>query len=401
PAIQSDPASKLLSPTHVGQVLLSAPPPGGRITEAPSQSVTWETFTYWDWNNDIIGDASAYERMSQGTIKPTPPEQPFDYRIMTGVGPYEVEAGDSATVYLAIVFGEGLDATYWTRRARLGGSTTNLGPLLEHVANAKALFANGLAIDTPAPAIPVLSEPTADGKVVTLNWQSSAEEESGFAGYHVYRSNVSNVGPWDLIRDFSARPYANACVDTMKIGFPTFYLVTAYDQTGNESTKGAASCKTLDGVYATTRPSDYGGDCQASCEEQCQGCPDCLQKCLQECMAQKARHALDAVMVAPNPYRGSADWERLDYEGRLTFMNLPKHCTIHIYSLTGEQVNVVYHNVAGDTSMDPTGSETGGESWNMLTSNNQSIASGIYIYRVVSDEYGDKVGKFAVIKGDR
>ena len=401
PAVQRDANSKLLSPTHIGQVLLSAPPPGGSITEPASQSVAWETFTWWDWNNDITGDASAYERLSQGTIKQSPPEQPFDYRILTAVGPYEVQAGDSATMYFAIVFGEGLDADYWARRARLGGSTTSLGSLVEHAENAKALFADGLAIADPAPEPPALSEPAAGGKEVTLRWESAAEEDDDFAGYHVYKSNVSNVGPWDLIRDFASRPYVNTCIDTLKIGFPTFYMVTAYDQAGNESTKGAASSKTIDGVYAATIPSDYEGDCQASCQEQCQGCPECLEKCLQECMSQKARHALDRVFVAPNPYRGSADWERLDYEGRLSFMNLPKQCTIYIYSLTGEQVDVVYHNTTGDPSADQAGSETGGESWDMLTGNNQSIASGIYIFRVVSSDYGEKVGKFAVIKGDR
>jgi hypothetical protein len=304
-------------------------------------------------------------------------------------------------MYFAIVFGEGLDAEYWARRARLGGSTTDLSPLVENVENAKALLAAGLVIDDPAPEPPLLFEPVSGGRQVSLRWESAAEEDDDFAGYRVYRSNVSNVGPWDLIGDFGSRPYANACEDTLKIGFPTFYMVTAFDQAGNESTKGAASSKTLDGVYATTLPSDYDGDCQASCEEQCQGCPECLEKCMQECMRQKARHALDGVLVAPNPYRGSGDWERLDYEGRLSFMNLPQQCTIYIYSLTGEQVDVVPHNTTGDPSPDPAGNETGGESWDMLTGSNQSIASGIYIFRVVSDGYGEKVGKFAVIKGDR
>jgi hypothetical protein len=56
--------------------------------------------------------------------------------------------------------------------------------------------------------------------------------------------------------------------------------------------------------------------------------------------------------------------------------------------------------MAGDDSPDPAGSETGGESWDMLTANSQSIASGIYIYRVESPEHGQKIGKFAVIRGE-
>jgi hypothetical protein len=401
PAVQSDPKSKLLSPTYVGQLLLSAPPPGGTVREPATPSASWETFTWWDWNNDVTGDASAYDRLSQGTIKSYPPAQPFDYRMLTAIGPYEVEAGDSATFFFAIVFGEGFDSDYWARRAKMGGSVSTMGSLVEHAENAKDLFASNLIIEDPAPLPPLLEQPLATGKEVTLQWQCDSEEDDDFAGYRVYRSNVSNVGPWNLLREFSSRPYANSCLDTLKIGFPTFYAVSAYDQEGNESTLGADITKTLDGVYATTVPSDYSGDCETSCAEQCQGCPECLERCLEECMKYKMKHALDAVIVSPNPYRGSGDWERLDYESRLAFMNLPKKCTIYIYSLTGEQVDVVHHNTVGDISPDPAGNETGGESWDMLTSNNQSIASGVYIFRVVSDEYGEKVGKFAVIKGDR
>jgi hypothetical protein len=401
PAVESDTKSTLLSPTHVGQMLLSAPPPGGRVSEPPTASTSWETFTWWDWNNDVTGDESAYDRMSAGTLKATPPDQPFDYRMLTAIGPYEVEAGDSTTIYVALVFGEGVNADFWSRRAKMGGTVSTMGSLAEHAENARTLFADGLAISDPAPLTPYLEEPLATGKEVTLQWQCDSEEDDDFAGYRVYRSNVSNVGPWNLIREYATKPYSNSCVDTLKIGFPTFYAVTAYDQAGYESNQGAADTKTLEGVYATTLPSDYSGDCETSCAEQCQGCPECLQACLEECMSAKRSHALDRVMVSPNPYRGSGDWERLDYESRLVFMNLPGECAVYIYSMTGEQLDVVYHNMAGDTSPDPAGNETGGESWDMLTSNNQSIASGIYIFRVVSEDYGEKIGKFAVIKGDR
>ena len=401
PAVESDTKSALLSPTYVGQMLLSAPPSGGRVTEPAIASTSWETFAWWDWNNDVTGDESAYDRMSAGTLKSTPPDQPFDYRMLTSVGPYEAEAGDSATLYMALVFGEGIDADFWTRRAKMGAAVSSLGSLAEHAENARALFTGGLVISDPAPAPPFLEEPLATGKEVTLQWECDSEEDDDFGGYRVYRSNVSNIGPWSLIRDLPSREYANSCVDTLKIGFPTFYAVTAYDRDGKESTMGAADTKTLEGIYASTLPSDYDGDCETSCAEQCQDCPECLQACLEECMRTTLKHALDKVMVSPNPYRGSGDWERLDYEGRLMFMNLPGRCAIHVYSMTGEQLDVICHNMDGDASPDPAGNETGGESWDMITSNNQSIASGVYIFRVVSPDYGEKIGKFAVIKGDR
>jgi hypothetical protein len=400
PVAESDPTSKLLSPTHVGQVLLAAPPPGGAITEAITTNVAWETFSWWDWNNDVTSGASAYERMATGQIKESPPETPFDYRIMTAIGPYEADAGDEATFVFAIVFGDGLDQSYWTRRAQAGAEVSPMGNLLDHAETAKMFYANGLEIDDPAPAAPDLDEPLLEGREVELSWQSVSEEDDDFAGYRVYRSLVSNVGPWDLIGHYPGRPFVNTHLDTLRIGFPTFYLATAYDIAGNESTTGSMFTKTVDGVYATTKPTDYTGDCEDYCAAECQGCPECYERCMESCMAERLANPLDNILVAPNPYRGSAAWERQDYESRISFYNLPKRCTIYIHSMTGELINTVPHNMSGDPDPDPPGTETGGESWDMLTYNNQSIASGIYIYRVVSPEYGEKIGKFAVIKGE-
>ena len=399
PALIDDPSSGLLSSHFVGHVLLSAPPPGGAVTEDPSASVAWETFTWWDWNNDVTGPGSAYERLSAGTIKHFPPDTPFDYRILSSVGPYNAKAGDEATIYMAIVFGQGFDADYWRRIG--GGGSPDLGTLVDHVDAAKDLYANGLQIDDPAPEAPVLYEPRLSGRVVSLEWRSDSEEDDDFQGYRVYKSYVSNSGPWELIRDFSGRPYVNSAIDTVKIGFPAFYCATAYDMHESESTKGGYDVKTLTGVVATTLPTDWSGDCEFDCDEYCDGCDECYDLCMEECMRDRRADALDNILVAPNPYRGSADWERTDYEGTIMFQNLPKRCAIFIYSLTGELINTVHHNLPGDDTPDPEGSETGGERWNMLSYNNMSIASGIYIYRVVSDDYGEAIGKFAVIRGER
>ena len=400
PVDEHDLSSKLLSPTYVGQMLLSGPPPGGRITEEVTTSVSWETFNWWDWNNDVTGRASAYDRMSQGTIKQWPPDTPFDYRMLTAIGPYDVEAGDRATFVIGVVFGDGFDAAYWSRRAAAGAEISNMGTLVDHVENLETFFGNGMVIADAAPKAPVLDQPLLDGRSAELSWYSVSEEEDDFAGYRLYKSLVSNTGPWQMIGEFAGKPAVNSYVDEVRIGFPTFYLAAAYDIAGNESTTGGAVCKTLNGIYATTKPTDYDGDCSSVCEQECQGCPTCYDLCMKECMSAQLKSAMDNVLVAPNPYRGSADWERLDYEGRISFYNLPGRCTIYIHSMTGELVDVVYHNMSGDQSPDPAGSETGGESWDMITANSQSIASGIYVYRVESPEYGQKIGKFAVIKGE-
>jgi hypothetical protein len=313
---------------------------------------------------------------------------------MTAVGPYEAQAGDEATFVFGIVFGDGLDASYWSRRARAGGEVSDMGTLVDHVDNLKEFFADGLVMEDAAPKAPVLEQPALEGRKAVLSWQSASEEDDDFAGYRLYRSLVSNIGPWELIGEYPGKPAVNTHEDMLRIGFPTFYTAAAYDIAGNESTRGGAACKTLDGVYATTKPSDYEGDCASACEEQCQGCQECYERCMQDCMRIKRSRALDNILVAPNPYRGSADWERLDYEGRISFYNLPGECTIYIHSMTGELVDVVHHEPEEGSP------ETGGESWDMLTANGQSIASGIYIYRVESDDYGQKIGKFAVIRGE-
>jgi hypothetical protein len=52
---------------------------------------------------------------------------------------------------------------------------------------------------------------------------------------------------------------------------------------------------------------------------------------------------------------------------------------------------------------DPTPDEinSGDESWNLISENNQSIASGLYIYVVETPTGENKIGKFAVIKGEK
>jgi hypothetical protein len=101
----------------------------------------------------------------------------------------------------------------------------------------------------------------------------------------------------------------------------------------------------------------------------------------------------------PNPYIGNATWELQDYENKILFSHLPEKCTIYIYSLSGDLIDIVYHNVEGDQT--PERNPSGDEGWDLLTKNNQSISSGLYIFRVVTESGQTKIGKFAVIKGEK
>jgi len=110
---------------------------------------------------------------------------------------------------------------------------------------------------------------------------------------------------------------------------------------------------------------------------------------------QKAKDDLDKVKVVPNPYVASAQWEPKNpyTSGRgprsIHFTHLPKKCTIRIFTINGELVDVIEHdNALNDGSAE----------WDMLTKDNLSVSYGVYVYHLQAPDVGEKIGKFAIIK---
>jgi hypothetical protein len=103
---------------------------------------------------------------------------------------------------------------------------------------------------------------------------------------------------------------------------------------------------------------------------------------------------LDRINVYPNPYIAASVQEPSNPfnegrgERRLTFNHLPDRCTIRIYTVKGELVDVLEHNA---------GIDDGTENWNLRTRDGLNVAYGVYLYHVDSP-YGEKTGRFAVIK---
>jgi len=100
----------------------------------------------------------------------------------------------------------------------------------------------------------------------------------------------------------------------------------------------------------------------------------------------QAEEGLSEIKVVPNPYIAHAEWENTEGIRKIQFTHLPDVCTIRIYTLAGDLVQTVEHD-----------NGTGTEEWDMLTLNQQGIAPGVYYYHVES-KYGEKLGKFVVIK---
>ncbi|MFQ6032710.1 MAG: T9SS type A sorting domain-containing protein [Candidatus Zixiibacteriota bacterium] len=99
-----------------------------------------------------------------------------------------------------------------------------------------------------------------------------------------------------------------------------------------------------------------------------------------------ARNQLSEIKVVPNPYIAHAIWEIKEGIRKIQFTHLPDVCTIRIYTLAGDLVKTIQHD-----------NLTGTEDWDMLSENQQGIVAGVYFYHVQS-KYGEKIGKFAVIK---
>lgn len=97
---------------------------------------------------------------------------------------------------------------------------------------------------------------------------------------------------------------------------------------------------------------------------------------------------LKAIKVVPNPYLVSAQWEQSQYTKKLLFTNLPTECTIKIFTLTGEFVNMVEHNNPYDDS----------EAWDLTTINRQEVAPGLYVFAVELSDGRKHIGKFAIIR---
>jgi len=130
------------------------------------------------------------------------------------------------------------------------------------------------------------------------------------------------------------------------------------------------------------------------------------------------------VTVVPNPYRVDAHYEEHAYQfgnaeqglrwenqddgtldfypqsdRRIEFMNLPEQALIRIYTVAGDMVQILPHNVEGDRSR---WNSLYSEAWDLNSRNFQQVASGLYLFSVedkTPEHDGDiSTGKFVIIK---
>lgn len=109
------------------------------------------------------------------------------------------------------------------------------------------------------------------------------------------------------------------------------------------------------------------------------------------------------VFVYPNPYRIDADYRGRGFEGRgavdrptdrtraIHFANLPPKCTIRVYSLDGDLIRELPHDV------DPTDPLANHDTWDLVTRNTQLVVSGLYYWTVEDEQGKTQIGKLVII----
>ncbi len=111
---------------------------------------------------------------------------------------------------------------------------------------------------------------------------------------------------------------------------------------------------------------------------------------------EQSESLLDNVFVVPDPYVGVNSLERKRSsaltgrgERRVDFVNLPRQCTIRIYTVSGKFVEVIDHNASQDNGREP---------WDLTSTDGLEVAYGVYFFHIDAPGIGQKVGRFAIIK---
>lgn len=442
------------SQSYVSLTFLGADPVDGDNTYAEEINYNWWLFGGGteDWELAPNTEEARYQRMSQsisdidymGGVE----RQSGNFMSLITTGPFEeIPPGESINVVFAVVCGKKfsnlphsadneitrktlIENVSWAQRA-YHGEDSNRNGVLDFMGtdSSEDVIPNGV-IDRyilPTPPTPPKLKVTPSDSKVTLLWSDDSENSidfisktKDFEGYRVYRSFLGNDLSTDgifanmqLIREYDnidglfydtglesielAEPIIEISdndppdtviykyqleIDNLHNGWQYAFAVTAFDS-------GDAGLN-LQSLESTS-----------------------LLNALIVSPGSPAREKGSGfkVGVYPNPYKAGALWDGgLERQRKLFFFNLPARSVVRIYTLAGDLVDEFRHSGNYDgrdiewyQKFADVNTQTifpGGEhAWDMVTENDQAIATGLYLF-TVKDEDSGKVqrGKFVVIK---
>ncbi len=322
-------------------------------------------------------------------------------------GPFRLAPGESLVVAYGYIGGENED------------------DLQANARTAQRAYDLGYRVPQPPPSPGLVVTPTLGS--VTLRWERSPESfvdrsrnenKMDFEGYRVY---VSEDGfNFKLVREIDRVDSLNfnTGLDVLRDPHPVVYrTVEVVDpETGQTTTRVDSTYYTftIDGLksgfryWVSVTAFDIGD-------------PINNVGPLESGISQNVTVAIPGppaggdngdVVVFPNPYKGTALWDGQFARDKLIwFANLPKRCDIKIYTLSGDLVQTIpfdaatYHGensrlLSGGSALSAppvlSGTMAG---WNMISSAEQEVGSGLYLYSVI-DKETQKVstGHFLIIK---
>lgn len=291
--------------------------------------------------------------------------------MMLSAGPYDIEANGTVKIVLVeAVAGISLtDALKGLASQALLSQGENL--LKQSIIKAKNIYANNFVVNIlppPSPEMEII--PVPENQSITINWKPVEDSwndpftsTNDFHEYKLYRSSLSFIGPYDLLK--TIRPSRTTDRDryydseknkwvfedkTISLGAGYFYAVTSVDKDGNESWM---TNRNEEAVHAIRNP---------------------------------AENALN-VKVFPNPFKKVSGFPVSGSENSIVWTNLPAECKVRIYTSNGELIKTMEHK----------SQLSGEETWDQLTDARQRIAPGIYFWTVESS-VGNAKGTLLIIK---
>ncbi len=233
---------------------------------------------------------------------------------------------------------------------------------------------NNFNIPVPPPPLEWLKIEEVVG-AIKLSWSKNAETTAGFEGYRIYRAQgASDSTLYSLVYELSKRKgnLNNEFNDTqVERGPDYYYYVSTFSiSDGPDAYKKGEILESGRNYVQAFSPSRFVPK---------EGLAD--------------GNWQDSVRVVPNPFNLSAREVQFSRSpNKIMFVNLPKKCTIRIYSENGNLVKTLEHS---DGKSDEQWEE-GGQY--MLTDSGQRVVSGIYIAHIQTPEGEGEYLKFAIVR---
>lgn len=361
------------------------------VDEVAVNDAVWDSLSYYLMSSDTSWfhehpdfNVSDYFHVGDNPIDGTHYDDPSTTRIMENGnlvggpmvayicnGPFDIPAGERVEFIVGVMVGD--------IEADLLAVTDSIWAYYEKDFNISVV---------PAPT---LSASSGDGQV-TLSWDADLDinysspvfpDTNDLAGYILYRTTDPTLKTWTVV-DSIPMIYKSDTVLTDQMytytdtevfnGFNTFYCLTAYLVNTVGRVEQSTLIRSVDAINETVNAVAIKPTSQAAVQ----------------------KSDLDKISVVPNPFVVSARWDEARLGNspfgepvhNIAFTNLPRDCTIRIFTLDGDLVRTLRHSVSDGS---------GREEWNLLTSERRPVVSGVYFYHVESD-LGDKVGRFAIIR---